>query len=180
MSLDVVLFFVFSIIAAVTAVLTITRSNPVIAALFLILNFASLAGLYLTLNAQFIAVTQVIVYAGAIMVLFLFVLMLLKPENEQKFLATNPKVKIFAIIVAGVVFAQLVYMIFFAHPSKNISEDIDKSIQAGTIESIGRVLYTNYIVPFEAAGFLLLAATIGALILAKKKFVEDENSKGEK
>ena len=170
MTLDVVLFFVFGIVAAVTAVIMITRSNPVISALFLVLNFASLAGLYLTLNAQFIAVTQVIVYAGAIMVLFLFVLMLLRPENERKFLELNPKVKIFAMVVSFVVFAQLLYMIFFAKPSATISKDISKSIEAGTIESIGRELFTNYVVPFEAAGFLLLAATIGALVLAKKKF----------
>lgn len=170
MTFDVVLFFVFGIVAAVTAVIMITRSNPVISALFLVLNFASLAGLYLTLNAQFIAVTQVIVYAGAIMVLFLFVLMLLRPENEKKFLELNPKVKIFAMVVSFVVFAQLLYMIFFAKPSATISKDISKSIEAGTIESIGRELFTNYVVPFEAAGFLLLAATIGALVLAKKKF----------
>jgi len=170
MSLDVILFFVFGIVAAVTAVIMITRSNPVIAALFLVLNFASLAGLYLTLNAQFIAVTQVIVYAGAIMVLFLFVLMLLRPENEQKFLEANPKTKIFAMFIAGVVFVQLVYMIFFAQPSQNISKNLAKSVEAGTIEAIGRELFTNYVVPFEAAGFLLLAATIGALVLAKKKF----------
>ena len=170
MSLDVILFFVFGIVAAVTAVIMITRSNPVIAALFLVLNFASLAGLYLTLNAQFIAVTQVIVYAGAIMVLFLFVLMLLRPENEQKFLEANPKTKIFAMFIAGVVFVQLAYMIFFAQPSQNISKNLAKSVEAGTIEAIGRELFTNYVVPFEAAGFLLLAATIGALVLAKKKF----------
>ena len=170
MNLDVILFFIFGVIASVTAVLMITRRNPVIAALFLVLNFASLAGLYLTLNAQFIAVTQVIVYAGAIMVLFLFVLMLLRPDNEQKFMDANPKAKIFAMVIAFIVFVQLVYMIFFAHSSNNISKDLTKSIEAGTIESIGRELFTHYIVPFEAAGFLLLAATIGALVLAKKKF----------
>ena len=170
MSLDVILFFVFGIVAAVTAVIMITRRNPVIAALFFVLNFASLAGLYLTFNAQFIAVTQVIVYAGAIMVLFLFVLMLLRPENEQKFLEANPKIKIFAMFIAFIVFVQLVYIIFFARPSQNISKDLAKSIEAGTIEAIGRELFTNYVVPFEAAGFLLLAATIGALVLAKKKF----------
>jgi len=170
MNLDVILFFIFGIVAAATAVIMITRSNPVISALFLVLNFASLAGLYLTLNAQFIAVTQVIVYAGAIMVLFLFVLMLLRPENEKKFLELNSKIKIFAMIIAFIVFAQLVYMIFFARPSQNISTDLANSVKAGTIESIGRELFTNYIVPFEAAGFLLLAATIGALVLAKKKF----------
>jgi len=170
MNLEVILFFVFGFVAAVTAIIMITRSNPVISALFLVLNFAALAGLYLTLNAQFIAVTQIIVYAGAIMVLFLFVLMLLRPENEKKFLELNPKIKIFAMIVAFVVFTQLAYIIFFARPSKNISKDLAKSVEAGTIEAIGRELFTNYIVPFEAAGFLLLAATIGALVLAKRKF----------
>lgn len=170
MTLNVILFFIFGIIAAVTAVIMITRRNPVISALFLVLNFASLAGLYLTLNAQFIAVTQVIVYAGAIMVLFLFVLMLLRPENEKKFMDLNPKIKIFAMIVTLVVFIQLVYLIFFSHTSSNINSDLAKSVQAGTIESIGKELFTYYIVPFEAAGYLLLAATIGALVLAKKKF----------
>lgn len=169
MSLEVILFFVFGFVAAVTAVLMITRSNPVIAALFLVLNFAALAGLYLTLNAQFIAVAQVIVYAGAIMVLFLFVIMLLRPDNERKFLEGNPKLKIFAMIIAFVVFVQLVYMIFFSSPSKILSKNLEKSVEAGTIEAIGRELFTNYVLPFEAAGFLLLAATIGALILAKKK-----------
>lgn len=86
MNIEVFLFFLFGIVAAVTAVIMITRRNPVISALFLILNFASLAGLYITLNAQFIAVTQIIVYAGAIMILFLFVLMLLRPESQKKFL----------------------------------------------------------------------------------------------
>ena len=170
MSLDVILFFVFGLVAAVTAVIMITRRNAIISALFLILNFASLAGLYLTLNAQFIAVTQIIVYAGAIMVLFLFVLMLLRPENEQKILEANPKTKIFAMFVAFVVFAQLAYVIFFARPSQNITKNLANSVKAGTIESIGRELFTNYVVPFEAAGFLLLAATIGAIVLAKKKF----------
>lgn len=170
MTLNVILFFVFGTIAAVTAVIMITRRNPVISALFLVLNFAALAGLYLTLNAQFIAVTQVIVYAGAIMVLFLFVLMLLRPENEKRFMELNPKIKIFSMVIVLVVFIQLVYLIFFSHPSNSINPDLAKSIKAGTIESIGNELFTHYIVPFEAAGYLLLAATIGALVLAKKKF----------
>lgn len=169
MSLEVILFFVFGFVAAVAAVLMVTRTNPVIAALYLILNMASLAGLYLTLNAQFIAVAQVIVYAGAIMVLFLFVIMLLRPENEKKFLESSPKVKTFAFIVAGFVFVQLIYIIFFSAPSKILSKNLEESIKAGTIESIGDQLFRNYVLPFEAAGFLLLAATIGAILLAKKK-----------
>ncbi|MFZ0455307.1 MAG: NADH-quinone oxidoreductase subunit J [Ignavibacteriaceae bacterium] len=170
MSLDLVLFIIFGLIAAVSAVLMITRVNPVISALFLILNFASLAGLYLLLNAQFIAVAQVIVYAGAIMVLFLFVIMLLKPEHEKKLLAVNKNIKIFAYIVAALVFLQLAYMIFLGKPNAGVNAQVAASINAGTIESIGYKLYSNYILPFEAAGYLLLAATIGALVLAKKKF----------
>lgn len=146
----------------------ITRSDAVIAALFLILNFASLAGLYLLLNAQFIAVAQVIVYAGAIMVLFLFVIMLLRPQKES-ILGKKPAIKIMAIIVAALVFIQLAYMIFFSK-SGELTGQTAASVRAGTIESIGRELFTNYVIPFEAAGFLLLAATIGALVLAKKKF----------
>lgn len=170
MSLETILFYVFGSVAAFAAVLMITRSNAVISALFLILNMASLAGLYLILNAQFIAVAQVIVYAGAIMVLFLFVIMLLRPENEQKFMAGSPKVKIFAIIIAVIVFIQFAYMIFLGNPSSLVAKDMDASVKAGTIEEIGTQLFTNYVLPFEAAGFLLLAATIGAIVIAKKKF----------
>ncbi len=169
MSLQLALFILFGAVAAISAVLMITRESPVISALFLILNFASLAGLYLTLNAQFIAVTQVIVYAGAIMVLFLFVIMLLKPEHE-KFFSIHPKMKIFTFIIALIVFVQLVFMIVFSQTLKSSGPNLAASIKAGTIEEIGRQLYTNYILPFEAAGYLLLAATIGALVLAKKKF----------
>jgi NADH-quinone oxidoreductase subunit J len=169
MSLELILFILFAFVAAVSAVIMITRSNPIISALFLVLNFASLAGLYLILNAQFIAVVQVIVYAGAIMVLFLFVIMLLKPEKE-KFFSSHPQVKILAIVIAALVFFQLVYMIFLSKPSTSLNPTVAASVKAGTIEQIGRELYTNYILPFEAAGYLLLAATIGALVLAKKKF----------
>jgi NADH-quinone oxidoreductase subunit J len=168
MNLETILFFIFGLIAAISSILMITRNNAVIAALYLILNFASLAGLYLILNAQFIAVAQVIVYAGAIMVLFLFVIMLLRPENEKKFLESNPKVKIFAFIIAGFVFLQLVYIIFFSR-AFNLPFNNQASVEAGKIESIGYLLFKEYVLPFEAAGFLLLAATIGALILAKKK-----------
>ena len=170
MSLQFILFILFGLISAVSSVLMITRKDVVVSALFLVLNFAGLAGIYITLNAQFIAVVQVIVYAGAIMVLFLFVIMLLRPENEKKFLEANPSIKIFAVIIGAVIFFQLVYLIFFSSAHNPVNASVEASIKAGTIEEIGKQLYTNYILPFEAAGFLLLAATIGALVLAKKKF----------
>jgi NADH-quinone oxidoreductase subunit J len=168
MTLQVILFILFGAVAAVSSVIMITRNDAVISALFLVVNLASIAGLYLLLNAQFIAVAQVIVYAGAIMVLFLFVIMLLRPEKE-KILGKKPAIKITAIVVAAIVFIQLAYMIFFSK-TKEVTGQVAASVNAGTVESIGRELFTNYVVPFEAAGFLLLAATIGALVLAKKKF----------
>ncbi len=168
MSLEVILFILFASVAAVSSVTMITRNDAVIAALFLVLNFAALAGLYLLLNAQFIAVAQVIVYAGAIMVVFLFVIMLLRPQKEA-ILGKKPAIKIMAIVVAALVFIQIAYMIFFSK-SGYAAGQAASSVKAGTVESIGRELFTNYVVPFEAAGFLLLAATIGALVLAKKKF----------
>lgn len=169
MNLEIILFILFAGVAAISAVLMITRKNPVMSALFLILNFGALAGLYLLLNAQFIAVTQVIVYAGAIMVLFLFVIMLLRPEHEISILKM-PGIKMFSFAIVILVFLQLAYMIFFAHPTGALNPDVNASINAGTIEQIGKTLYTNYVLPFEAAGYLLLAAAIGALVLAKKKF----------
>lgn len=169
MTLEVILFIIFALVCAVTSVLMITRSNPIISALFLILNFAALAGIYLLLHAQFIAVAQVIVYAGAIMVLFLFVIMLLRPEKE-KLLAITPRLKIAAFILAFLVLVQLVYIIFISGSSVSMRVDAETSIKAGTIETIGTELFSKYILPVEAVGFLLLAAAIGALVLAKKKF----------
>ncbi len=169
MSLSVILFFLLAFVAVVSSVMMITRRKAVISALFLIINFFALAGIYLLLQAQFIAVVQIIVYAGAIMVLFLFVIMLINTETEEKFLKRAKAFKIFAIIVALLVFAEMTYAIVIAHPSAMLPK-ISENVSNGTIQSVGQSLYTDYIIPFEAAGFLLLSATIGALILAKKKF----------
>jgi len=170
MTLETVLFWIFGGLAVVAAIATITRKNPVISALFLILNFGGLAGLYLLLNAQFIAVVQIIVYAGAIMVLFLFVIMLLRPDDEKSFFAENKQIKWAGIAIGTFLFAQLAYVIFVGVPKQSIVRDAQRSVEIGTIESIGRALFTQFLVPFEAIAFVLLAATIGALVLAKKKF----------
>lgn len=169
MNLEIILFIIFGTIAAISAVFMVTRNNAVISALFLVLNFACLAGLYLLLNAQFIAVTQIIVYAGAIMVLFLFVIMLLRPDNDL-ILKKKSKIKTIAIAAGIFLFIQLVYIIFFFAPTASQKASVQSSINSGTIEQIGTEIYTKYIISFEAAGFLLLAAAIGALVLAKKKF----------
>jgi NADH-quinone oxidoreductase subunit J len=170
MTLELALFILFASICAVSAVLMITRPNPIISALFLVLNFGSLAGLYLTLNAQFIAVAQVIVYAGAIMVFFLFVIMLINPEKEKRFFDHKIKLRLFIIAIVFLVLIQIVYVIFISKPFNIVSPEVNKSVQTGTVENIGREMFTNYILPFEAVGYLLLSATIGAMVLAKKKF----------
>jgi len=170
MIIDYILFGILGLVAVVSSVAMITRPSPVISAIFLVLNFFALAGLYLLLNAQFIAVVQVIVYAGAIMVLFLFVLMLLNTESEPQILQQKKNLKIMGIAIAILVFVQIAYLIFYANPSENIAKEVTASVEAGTIETIGTELYTKYVLPFLASGFLLLAATIGAIILAKKKF----------
>lgn len=170
MNSEIILFILFAFIAAFSAVMVIVRRNPIISALFLILNFGALAGIYLLLNAQFIAVVQIIVYAGAIMVLFLFVIMLLKPEHEKRFFELNAKMKYAALIIGALIFLQTIYILLAGNTMNGSPRDINKSIEVGTVERIGTELYTTYVLPFEAVGFLLLAAAIGALVLAKKKF----------
>jgi NADH-quinone oxidoreductase subunit J len=96
--------------------------------------------------------------------------MLIRPENEQKLFAYKPQLKIFGSIVVLLIFLQLIYVIFFAHTSSEINKEIAASVNAGTVEAIGRELFTNYVLPFEITGYMLLAAAIGALVLAKKKF----------
>jgi len=167
MTLEQGLFGFFALIAVASSVLMVTRKNPVISALFLVLNFGALSGIYLLLRAQFLAVVQVIVYAGAIMVLFLFVLMLLRPQQEKSYFKERPQQKFLAIVIAFLMFAQMVYSIFFTLPGKVVDENT--RVEIGTIEHIGKELYTTYLLPFEAIAFVLLTATIGALILSKKK-----------
>src|SRR3972149_7890030 len=106
-------FYLLSVVALVSAILMITRRSPVVSVLYLILNFFSLAGLYLTLNAQFIAVIQIIVYAGAIMVLFLFVVMLLRLGDEAQLTETLNYRKLIAIGLAIALFLEIAYIIGF-------------------------------------------------------------------
>lgn len=170
MTIDIILFVVFAGISAASAVLMITRKNPVVSALFLITNFGGLSGLYLLLRAQFIAVVQVIVYAGAIMVLFLFVIMLLRPVDEPSFFSTKPKLKFIALLLGGVILFQTAYLLLMGNTPEGTTAGLEGSIPMGTIEGIGTHLYTTYLLPFESIAFLLLAATVGALVIAKKKF----------
>jgi NADH-quinone oxidoreductase subunit J len=167
--IEIILFIFFALIALASAVVMITRANPVISAIFLIINFFALAGLYLVLNAQFIAVLQILVYAGAIMVLFVFVIMLLNLGDEEALIDKFNLKRIIAISIGAVIFLQLAYIILVkGNPVISIPQSIH-SVEAGKVESIGIELFTTYLIPFEIISMLLIAAIIGAVVLAKRE-----------
>jgi len=169
MNIEIGAFAILATIGIASAILLVLQKNPVYSALLLILHFMALAGLYLLLNAQFIAVLQILVYAGAIMVLFVFVIMLLNLQNEQALVDKFNIRKIVSFILGVVLFLQ--FAVFFLVKAKN-DIDIKKSpdsIDAGSIQNIGEALFTTYLIPFEIASFLLLVAIIGSIFLAKRK-----------
>lgn len=161
-------FFVFlAVLAAASALAMVISKNTVNSALFLVLNMVSLAGLFLLLEAQFLAIIQILVYAGAIMVLFLFVIMLLNVQDEEN-LFNKFRMKYFVAFLLGVgVFSQILYSLgSFTETLPTISSEM---AYVGTVEAVGDVLFTEYLLPFELTAILLTAAVIGALIVAQHK-----------
>jgi NADH-quinone oxidoreductase subunit J len=166
---DTIIFFVLSAGAVFSAIMMITRRSPISSALFLILNFFMVSGVYLSLKAQFIAIIQVLVYMGAIMVLFLFVIMLLNLRDEKKLSENFSYKKISAVLLSVLLFGLLAFTVYFGFAGKfqKMSANAEK---IGMAESLGSELFTNYGLSIELAGLLLLAAIVGAAVLAKKKF----------
>jgi len=158
---------VFGTAAVVSALFMVTRKNPIISAIFLILNFFTVAVIYLLLKAQFIAIIQVLVYMGAIMVLFLFVIMLLNVGEDIKIAETLSIKKITSILISILLLCILGVSFYFGFQGKQMSETAE---QIGTAENLGKVLFTTYSFQVLAAGMLLLLAIVGAVMLAKKKF----------
>jgi len=173
LSTSTILFTLFAVGAVTTALLTITRKNPVTSAISLVAHFFMLAGLYLTLQAQFVAAVQVLVYAGAIMVLVVFVIMLLNLGREQQARERGSILRATAGIATGAIFVVLVVMALIGRPTGKAELD-PAALQIGTAESIGQHLFTNYLFPFEAVTLLLLAALIGAVVLARKHQATEE------
>lgn len=164
-----ILFFFVAAVAIAAGIGLIASRNPVSSALWLVLNLFCIAVLYITLNAQFIGVIQILVYAGAIMVLFLFVIMLLNLAELPAIQAATWKLGA-AFLLAMAVLAQLVYVVasgFDVLPDPITSE---AAADAGSAYVIGMELFTRYALPLEVIGILLLVATIGAVMLAKKRF----------
>jgi NADH-quinone oxidoreductase subunit J len=167
MTIESIIFYILGIGGIASAVLVVTRRNPIISAIFLIINFFCLAGLYLTLHAQFIAVIQILVYAGAIMVLFVFVIMLLNLGDERKLKDGFSWKK---VVAAGLGFGVLMELVYILIGQTRIQgSDLSKAETIGTVEAIGNVLFTRFLFPFEITSLLLTAAIVGAVVLAKKK-----------
>ena len=159
-------FYFLSTIAIVSALATITRRNPVHSALALIFTLLSVAGLYLMLYAPFVAGVQIILYAGGIMVLFLFVIMLVSIEKNQREEQFNKQwhVGIAATLALGALF---IYV--FQRGQSIFPQHVLTLPEQTNTQDIGRWLYGPYMLPFEVASLLLLVAMVGAVVMAKKR-----------
>lgn len=160
------LFFFLTFVALLSALGVVLAKNPVHSVLFLILTFFTLSGHYLLLNAQFLAAVNIIVYAGAIMVLFLFVIMFLN-LNE----ATEPQkpllAKVAATIAGGMLLLVLVAALRNVQPAGYNPTTFNS--QVGMVDKLGLVLFQRYQLPFELASILLLAAMVGSVMLGKRE-----------
>jgi NADH-quinone oxidoreductase subunit J len=164
MNIVTLLFILLSVMAVGSALMMLLSKNPVKSILWLIVVFFAISGHYILLNAQFLAIVNIIVYAGAIMVLFLFVVMLMNLNTDSE------PPKNYRLQLIGVVSGGSLLLILLASLMKTDQEQLVlmKIGEAGLIRNLGNVLFTNYVLPFEIASILFLSAMIGAVIIGKK------------
>lgn len=163
--MELIIFGILSTLVVLGALAVVFSRSPIHSVLYLILTFFGLSGHYVLLNAQFVAVVNLIVYAGAIMVLFLFVLMLLNLSKEtepQKSMAT----KVAATISAGMLLLTLVGSV---REAIQLTPNPKAAATVGLVENLGKVLFTTFVVPFEVASILFIAAMVGAVLVGKRK-----------
>jgi len=166
MGVTPILFWILSVVALFSALMVITSKNPMHSVIWLIIVFFAISGHYLLLNAQFLAIVNIIVYAGAIMVLFLYVLMLmdLKKETEPK---KNRWLKLAGAVAGGSLLLVLIAALKKADLTNQFAETRTGDI--GLIENLGKVLFNDYVVPFEISSILFLSAMVGAVVIGKKE-----------
>ncbi len=161
------LFYFLSSLTLLCALMVVISKNPVHSIIFLIITFFTISGHYILLNAQFLAAVNIIVYAGAIMVLFLFVIMFLNMGKDERDQKTSVITKITGAIAGGLLF---VVMIAALKDATLQPVDVDNfNSQIGMVENLGQLLFTKYILPFELASVLFLVAMVGAVMLGKKE-----------
>jgi len=163
MGITQILFWALSVLAVISALMVITSKNPVYSVLWLIITFFTISGHYILLNAQFLAVVNIIVYAGAIMVLFLFVIMLmnLNKDTEPR---KNRWLKMAGAVAGGCLL--LVLVAALRDTETRMTELATGDI--GLIQNLGMVLFRDYVVPFEISSVLFLSAMVGAVVLGKR------------
>jgi len=169
MTLDLIFFLLLSLIAISTALGMLFSRNAIYSALFLVLNFVTVAVFYLLLGAPFIAMAQVTVYAGAIMVLFLFVIMLLGAESlpQEQVL---PWQKPLAGVLAGALMLEATFIFLTrARPVGDVAHPEEAVNKMTSLRALGEALFTQYLLPFEVTSILLLVAMIGAIVLVRKE-----------
>jgi len=166
MGITPILFWVLSVIALFSALMVITSKSPMHSVIWLIIVFFAISGHYLLLNAQFLAIVNIIVYAGAIMVLFLYVLMLmdLKKETEPQ---KNRWLKLAGVVGGGSLLLVLIAALRKVDIEHGIAETRLGDI--GLIENLGKKLFTDFVVPFEISSILFLSAMVGAVVIGKKE-----------
>ena len=164
MDLSDILFYGFAGLLLACGLLVIVSRNPVTSAMFLVLTIISLSGLFVLLHAFFLAAVQIIVYAGAVLVLFVFVIMLLDLKEEQR-----RKIKLFTIVAGLLAVGGILSAFLKSLPAVAPSGEEGKLLHEGDTQSLGRLLFTNYTLPFEVVSVLLLVAMIGVILLSKKK-----------
>jgi NADH-quinone oxidoreductase subunit J len=159
-------FYILATLILGFGALVITAKSTVHSVLFLVADFLCVAALYVTLHAPFLAVIQVMVYAGGIVVLYLFVVMLVNLKHPPEAHSDPRRLSRLGVVMAAAVLAELaaIFAVGWAKPAS-----VEGTLSPQNVEQIGRALYTDYLIPFELASFLLLVAMIGAIILAKRE-----------
>jgi NADH-quinone oxidoreductase subunit J len=168
MSIETVLFSILGVMAVGSALMVITRKSPISASMFLVMHFMTLGGLYLLLQAQFMAVIQVLVYAGAIMVLVVFVIMLLNLGKEERLTDKVRSRESLGVVLAMALGGALIFAITHTIHPETAAAQTSQSFSNGTIQQVGQALFTTYVFPFEMVSLVLLAAAVGAVVLTKR------------
>lgn len=159
------IFYVLSAMSIISALLVVFNRNPIYSVLWLVVCFFSIAGHFVMLSAQFLAIVHIIVYSGAIMVLMLFTVMLLNLNKESEPHKSN-LLKFGAVISGGLL---LLVLLATLKTSQLPAYQTPGNPEMGYVENIGKILYTKYVLPFEIASILFITAMIGAVVLAKKE-----------
>ena len=159
-----VTFGIIALIALGSAIGLVVRRNPIHGALFLVVNLGSVALFYLQMRAEFLALAQVIIYAGAIMVLFVFAIMVLIPGKEETGPDPRRSQRLLALPLGALLLIEVVLIVRSA-----VFKGPSPARPSGSVEAVGRLLFTDYLLPFEITSVLLLAAIVGVLVLTKRK-----------